>query len=676
MISDEKLGVLFDEVAKQVRSSVNQSRWSIVRDSRRRLRDDDTDVAAIHVIAAASLLDRRAERSLSILQGKPAALSGNATGHRLAGYACLVEDRVDAAAEHFGQAVRIDPCQFDSWIMLGGIEEKSGQQEQAISYYRRALVFDDQSHDSVMALCRLYTARMDLRSAIDTLRVALFRDQRSAKLNLMLARLLERRAQLLRRNRKWIFHDRVLQEAARCYQIAAAVAPRAEVYISLGLLEQRLGHHDASVDAFERATRLNPNSVLAITNLANAHVDNGELEQACRYYQRALQIDPGHAGTHFRYSRAQKFKPDATTVAYSEQLRALASDRSRTRREQIHFNFALAKVLDDLGCHDLAWQHYDRANRLKPRRTGNSKAASPTSLDGVTDQLRRVYTAEFFQSKAGLGNPSKMPIFVVGMPRSGTTLTEQILSAHGSITGAGELKQIDRIRQQMVQEIQPCDGRGGSPQQSVQVESDPADWSDRCQYPQLMRTIDDCRLRYFADRHLRYLETLREGGTRVTDKMPTNFLHLGLIALLYPNATVIHCRRDPMDVLVSCYCQNLNVPFCDLGALVSYHREYRRLMRYWEKVLPLKIHSVDYEALVTDPESNVRAMIEHCGLDWDQRCLNFHSNRRAVRTPSKWQVRQPLYSSSVGRWRRFASHLEPIASQLTQELEKEKAIPC
>jgi hypothetical protein len=176
--------------------------------------------------------------------------------------------------------------------------------------------------------------------------------------------------------------------------------------------------------------------------------------------------------------------------------------------------------------------------------------------------------------------------------------------------------------------------------------------------------LDPHQCRQLADGYLAHINTLTNNETRVTDKMPTNFMHLGLIATLFPGATVIHCRRSPMDVLVSCYCQNLNAPFCDLDQLVLYHRQYRRMMAHWHSVLPLRIHTVDYESLVTDPERNSRALIEHCGLDWDQQCLEFHANSRSVHTPSKWQVRQPMYSSSIEKWRRFEPHLKHIAQQI------------
>jgi hypothetical protein len=234
------------------------------------------------------------------------------------------------------------------------------------------------------------------------------------------------------------------------------------------------------------------------------------------------------------------------------------------------------------------------------------------------------------------------------MPRSGTTLTEQILSSHPSIAGAGELKLIDQIRQEIV---------GNHGQRSQQETT----------YPDALALLERGRTRELADQYLSHLDAYRTDETRVTDKMPTNFMHLGLIALLFPGATVIHCRRNPLDVLVSCYCQNLNAPFCDLEQLVHYHRQYRRMMAYWNEVLPLPIHSVDYESLVTDPEPNSRKLIEHCGLDWDDRCLRFHKNERAVHTPSKWQVRQPMYSSSIEKWRRFEPHLRHIAEEITKD---------
>ncbi len=670
VIDDEKLDSIFDDVAKRVRTSVCQPRTSIIRDSRRRISQNCDDVAAIHVLAAAKLRDRRPGNSLSILYNGSSALTGNATGQRLAGYACLAQKQPDAAMQHFDQAVRIDPSQFDSWTALGAIQEKAGQHEAAISYYQRGLVFDDRNHESALALCRIYAARNDLKSAIHTLRTSLFRDRRSARLHSALARLLEKRANLLRRLRKWPAEERLLQEAVRCLCIVASSAPTAESCVSLGMLQQRLGRHDDSVQAFRQAVQQDGQSTAALTQLANAHVERGEIDQARHYFHRSLAIDPDRASTHFRYSRARKFEPGSSSTAYVETLTQLASESDRPIGDQVHLNFALAKVLDDLGDYDGAWQHYDRGNRLKPGHGSRSGRSPINALHDVVTDAVRVYSRDFFQSRQGGGSSSRTPVFIVGMPRSGTTLTEQILSSHRDIAGAGELKLIERIRQQIVHEQRPPKPtlqRGLSSSAEKPSTGRPAE----SVYPEIMVSVDDRRIQAFATQYLSHIESLRGGRRQVTDKMPTNFLHLGLIALLFPNATIIHCRRNPMDVLVSCYCQNLSAPFCDLQSLLSYHREYRRLMAHWQSVLPLNIHTVDYESLVTDPEPNSRRMVEHCGLTWDPQCLAFHENSRSVHTPSKWQVRQPLYSSSIDRWKRFAPHVDQLRQQIDQELATE-----
>ena len=346
----------------------------------------------------------------------------------------------------------------------------------------------------------------------------------------------------------------------------------------------------------------------------------------------------------------------------------LITQHDRSIRDQVQLNFALAKVLDDLGDYETAWNHYDQANRMKPRHSSKQNGPASVPLAGAVDDAQSVYTREYFDAKRDVGNPSDLPIFIVGMPRSGTTLTEQILSSHPSVTGAGELKEIDRIRQRIVRDQHSSQQQSLGPHGSANRNRS---LSGVNVFPKILPSLDDRYLRELADEHLSLLKNRSEGSARVSDKMPTNFLHLGLIAVLFPGATIIHCRRDPMDVLASCYCQNLSAPFCDLEALVGYHRHYRQLMAHWQEVLPLNIHTVDYESLVADPEPNAKEMIKHCGLPWDERCLAFHTNRRAVHTPSKWQVRQPMYSSSIGKWKRFENQLAPIARKMENEIKQE-----
>lgn len=633
MIIDEKLDAIFDEVASRVRATVQQPRSSILRASRSRIARNANDVDAVLVVAAASLQDREPERSLDFLRSASSVLQDNATGHRLAGYAHFACQQLDSATEHFDHAARLDPCRYDSWHMLGDICETRGKSDKAIGYYQRALVFDDQHHESALALCRLYTAKRDLQEAIGTIRISLLRDRRNPKLNLALARLLERRITLLRRTGKWRTVEKLINQAKECYRIALAAAPSADAYISFGLLQQRTGMAEQSRKAFAKAIELKPKSSIAHTCLANSFVESGEMDSALALYRKSIELEPERAATHFRFTRAQKFKTGPEAQDY---LRSIEDQLSCDRPigERVYLHFAAAKIQDDLGCYDQAWSHYDQANRLKPGH-GETQHSSRQTLESKVDETIAAYDADFFASVEGAGSRSEMPMFIIGMPRSGTTLTEQILSSHPDVTGAGELRRIDRIRKQLKTE----------------------DRSDREVIGQ------------FAADHLSYLDGLRQPGTsRVIDKMPTNFLNLGLIATLFPNARIVHLRRNPMDVIVSSYCQNLSAPFCDLDALVSYHRQYRRLMDHWQKVLPISIHHVNYESLVNQAEPHSRAMIDHCDLTWHEDCLRFHSNQRTVQTPSKWQVRQPMYSSSVGRWKRFSKPLSAIAESMRDEL--------
>ncbi len=674
IVEQDRIDSLFDDVSATLRTSVRQSRDSILRDSHRRLSNNPRDTEAIHVIAASNLRQHNPERSLSILQRDSTTLADNPIGHRLAGYACLAQQQTQAALDHFDQAVRLDPCQADCWTMLGRISEDLGRisddEERyawAIEYYQRAMVFHDPRHESALALSRIHARNKNIKEAIHTLRVALLHDQRSPQLNIALAQLLQRRAARLGRRRKRRPQQRLLQEAYRCYRTANSSAPTSSTFVAQGVLEQRLERFEEAKTSFQRAIAMNPGCSIAITHLANANVESGEIDQALQQFESALEIDPKNANTHFRYTRAKRFKAGRKTQQYLTQLAPLADETDRPTPAQVLLNFALAKVLDDTACYDQAWYHYQRANRMKPghhecsasRNSSDSgasdtqrpKRSPPPPLQQVADNAIRFFTPEFFEATRGIGNPTRTPVFIVGMPRSGTTLTEQILSSHPLIAGAGELRLIDRIRQELI----------ALHQQNVPQQI--ADANSRI-YPDVLARLDQHQCRELADGYLAHIETLRNNETRVTDKMPTNFMHLGLIALLFPGATVIHCRRSPMDVLVSCYCQNLNAPFCDLDQLVLYHRQYRRMMAHWHSVLPLKIHTVDYESLVTDPEPNSRALIEHCGLEWDQQCLEFHANARSVHTPSKWQVRQPMYSSSIEKWRRFEPHLKQIAEQI------------
>ncbi|MCC9600166.1 sulfotransferase [Stieleria sp. JC731] len=640
---------------------------AIVRQSKRQLqqnRDQDFDGKVLAVCAvAASLLSGD---DCTVIFDQLECLDdwgSSALANRIAGYASLAEGDFTSAAKYFCDSVRLDPHQSDCWNLLGQIAEQDDDIDGAIRYYDRGAFFDDDSYRSVLALVRIYKARKNLGDAIHVCRVALIRDARSAVLNRTLAKLLEKRARNLMRRMRYRTAKRLRLEALACYKVVNAREPERKILMAQGRLQHMMDRHDEARETYQKAVELDPKSPVTLSHLASANVDFGEITTALKQYEMAIELDPNRADTHFRYCRARKFRQGADVRKYIANLQELIRQAKPEGQRQISLNFALAKVFEDLGDFPQAWEHYKRANEVKARRQQAKSRArgqnmdAERSMEAVVDQAMDFFSAETFRRLSYLGNDTQKPIFIVGMPRSGTTLTEQIISSHPEAAGAGELNHISQIRFQLshVRPERSADGLR----------------SQQDHYPSNLPSLEPAFVRQLGREYIDELATFDAAATRVTDKMPTNFWHLGLIALLFPNATVVHCQRHPMDVMVSCYCQNLNPPFCDFDQMLDYHRSYRRMMRHWEQVLPIKIYNSSYEALVENPEPMSRQLIQHCGLQWSDACLDFHHNTKAAHTPSKWQVRQPMYQSSVEKWRKFEEQLEAVAERVHLELADE-----
>jgi hypothetical protein len=283
---------------------------------------------------------------------------------------------------------------------------------------------------------------------------------------------------------------------------------------------------------------------------------------------------------------------------------------------------------------------------------GNALKRSQIDYDEVAmlseiDRTQQVFTSEFIRASAGAGAPSPKPVFIIGMPRSGTTLVEQILASHPDVRGAGELTLFERAMGEV----------------RLAMPEAPA-------YPEMALQMSGKHFRELGERYLAGIAQLAPAASHVTDKMPTNFLFAGLIHLALPHATIIHTVRDPVDTCISCFSRlftEVNFQTYDLAELGRYYRHYQALMAHWHSVLPAgRILEVNYEDTVTDLEGAARRILGHCGLPWDPRCLDFHLTERVVRTASATQVRQPIYRSSVGRWRAYEPLLGPLLAELSR----------
>ena len=394
-----------------------------------------------------------------------------------------------------------------------------------------------------------------------------------------------------------------------------------------------------ALDALKRALVLSPDDPEVLTELGIAHVDAGEFEAARGCYRRVLVARPDDGRAWLNYSKTRRFADsDRTDVEEAERSAARLDAASAPGVEGGDLHFALGKMHDDLGDYDRAFEHFRRGNEILRRHLPHD----PGAAERLVEEMEARYDASWFEGVRGTGDPSPRPVFIVGMPRSGTTLVEQILASHSAVHGAGELIRLPNIARRLLGRGGGGGGAGAWPPAKADLEAAAGDY-------------------------LEYIGARAGAALRVTDKLPENYHHLGLIASILPNARIVHVRRDAMDVCVSNYVVRFGQGHAwsfGLESLAAEYHAYERLMRHWRAVLPSPVHEISYERLTESLEAESRELVEFCGLDWDPGCLEFHRTERAVHTASGWQVRQPVYRRSVGRWRNYERHLEPLRAAL------------
>jgi Flp pilus assembly protein TadD len=428
--------------------------------------------------------------------------------------------------------------------------------------------------------------------------------------------------------------------AASAFQQAIRLEPDFPAALcNLGWALKELERLDEAETAYLQAIRVNPRFAGAYNNLGLLRKEQGRLIEAAQGLQTAIDLAPEDFSL---YDNLAAVRPLFTGDPYLKALQSAAdNDASRSVADQTHLNFALAKAYTALDQPENAFRHLLNANRLKRQQIAYNEADTL----GRMIRLRELIDRDFIESLQGCGDPSAVPVFIVGMTRSGTTLIEQILASHPQVRGAGELPLLEEVTASI---------RGVLP-------GLPA-------FPEMMLQMSPAHFRILGALYVDRIVKRAPTAARITDKMTTNFLVIGLIHLALPNATIIHAVRDPADTCVSSFSTHFsrgNEHTYDLAELGRYYRHYRDLMAHWRSVLPPgRIMDVHYEELVADLESVSRRIVSHCGLAWDARCLDFHRNERPIRTASATQVRRPIYADSVGRWRKYEAFLAPLFDEL------------
>ena len=540
------------------------------------------------------------------------------------------------------------PGEPDALHLLATVARESGRTDLAIDLYRRLLRRHPAIPIAHNSLGNLLQERGEWQEAIACYEAALAHDPRYTSAYFNLGRAL--------------LHMNDLARAEYCLRQAAALAPDdAQIRSRLARTLVEQGRQEEAVAETLRSIELDPGSAQIRNDAGVVHSTIGDFDTARECYRAALQLAPGDAKAALNLAKSKRFTEERDEDA--DRIRAAAVHGAADKGAQRDLHLALGKIHDDRGEWEAAFPHYEQANRPF---TAAAREEVESSL-ALMDRMRAVFDAAWFAARPSAADADPTPVFVVGMPRSGTSLVEQCLAAHPAVHGAGELSAIHRLTTEAAAgagaEADPL--RTGVASMKAAIRSGAG-----ASYPECVRTLDGARIAVLGERYLGHLRTLAPGAARVTDKLPGNYLHLGFIATILPAARIIHCRRDPLDNAVSLYFTDFMVGHeysNDLHSIGRQIRGMRALMEHWEAVLGTRLLSLDYEALVADPEPLTRAMIAHVGLEWDDACLRPHEVVRTVRTASAWQVRQPVYRRSAGRARRYERFLGPLREGLLGE---------
>ncbi|MCH9020644.1 MAG: sulfotransferase [Proteobacteria bacterium] len=547
----------------------------------------------------------------------------------LLGSIALQTNRHDVAERLFNQLIGAAPNGPLGPAGLGVLRLCQNKLDEAVALLRRSLALAPEQPDVQNNLGLAYL-RLGDRSAAEThFHKALehFPDYADAHLNLG----------------KLLYDNGLFEAAAEHYQQAITISPEmAEAHNNLGNVHRRLGNLDTALACYRSALNADPGFIEARYNAGVSKLEQGRFAGALAEFEKVVSTDRGHVKAIARTGEVLEALGRAEEAsAWYGKAADLCVDRSLPWTERRARHFALGRIHDRLGNYDTAFTHFKAANDLwleHLRRSGGAYDANVQ--EQMIDAIIAAFPLTNVAEHDAIGNMSRRPVFVLGMPRSGTTLVEQILASHPQVHGAGELPDIPRMAMSMA-----SDGF----------------WADA------VGALDADRAGALAAGYLDKLRRIDPTASSVVNKLPMNFLYLGLIRTLFPATPIIHCRRDSLDICISNYLEYFAEPkpfTNDLVDLGHFFGQYERLMAHWDKAFPGTIFHLDYEMLIDDQEGVSRALIEHCGLEWDRKCLSFHKTERPIQTASLLQVRRPIYRSSIQRWRNYDRHLGALKAAL------------
>jgi tetratricopeptide (TPR) repeat protein len=549
--------------------------------------DPSNVMAVVNMADALAALGRPAEalvqfdNALALDPRNPAAWCNR-------GCALQVLGRDAEAVESFGKALALDPNLLPGHFNLANTLARLGRHEEAVEHYRRTLALQPGLTEALVSLANSLIAL-----------------------------------------KRW-------QEALECGDQAIRLQPNdvwAHYYRGQAL--QGVERHEESLASFNAALAIDADHTPSLIEKASLSHILGRFDETRAAAEKLNKINPRNVYNYLLLADTKRFVRGDPQIAAMEEL--LKDSTAISARDRMALHFALGAIYEKLGEHERSFGHFLDGNALRRREADYDEGATLRMLARITE----VFTPEFLAGKSGHGDPSTKPIFIVGMPRSGTTLIEQILAGHPRVFGCGEIRHF-------ALSLFALKGMN---------------------YPDNVLTLSPEEIGKLGASYLqKATASMPATAERFTDKMVTNLLYVGLIHLVLPNARIIHARRDPIDTCLSCFTQFFvegHHYANDLGELGRYYRACEQVASHWQRVLPAgAMLEVQYEEVVADSEAQARRIVEYCGLEWDAGCLAFHKVERAVRTASATQVRQPIYRSSVGRWRAYQDRLQPLLEAL------------
>ena len=573
----------------------------------------------------------------------------------LLGIANYMQGELEVASGFFLRAIEIHPQSAKTFYNLGIVHNARKEYQNAVQCFQRALDLDSGDSDVSCALGDSLAALDRHGAAIDWYKHAIVVDNDNVEAHSNLGTALSKLGRLddaVAHYRKAIdinpdyakAHNNlgtVLSELGRQddalahYRKAIDIKPEyAEAHSNLGIVLSELGRQDDAVAHFRKAIEIDPDYAKAHSNLGTALSELGRLEEGVAHYRKAIEINPDFAEAHRHLTFSKTYSKYDDDIRVMEEIFAQPDIPDEQR---MHLAFGLGKSFEDLHQYEKAFEFFAKGNAIK-RRTFSFKIKT---WDAHFEKLKETFDGSLFDRHLGVGCRDEIPIFVLGMPRSGTTLIEQILASHPDVHAAGELDTLSKTISSLFDE------------------------------KNYSRNITDADGDVFGRMGSEYIQEIRKKSkeaTFITDKMPHNFIHVGMIKLMLPNAKIIHCKRCPKDTCLSIfktYFANVDHTYAyDQNELGQYYNLYLELMEHWHDVLPGFIHEIQYEDVVSDQEAQTRALLAHCDLEWDDACLSFYKTDRPVKTASAAQVRQPIYKGSVQSWKRYETQLAPLLEAL------------